>query len=111
MSRNEDWVPEEDAGSYVESQIPGEEYVPEEGEGSYVDSELPEDAVVPDEERRVELDRDDDEDDALGTTQPIDRADAGRDGPVPGTGPAERGEPMTESRDGGLRGGDPGVEE
>jgi hypothetical protein len=68
MSRNEDGAPEEDAGSYVESQIPGEEYVPEEGEGAYVDSELPENAVVPDAERR-----DEDEDDELGTTQPIDR--------------------------------------
>ncbi|MCM3657419.1 hypothetical protein M3147_09175 [Agromyces mediolanus] len=106
MSRNEDRMPEEEAGSYVESQIPGEEYVPEEGEGAYVDSELPEDAVVPDAERRVDTD-----DDELGNTQPIDHDTTGRDGPVPGTGPAERGEPMTESREGGLRGGDPGVEE
>ncbi|MGX5695215.1 hypothetical protein ACWKWP_03360 [Agromyces soli] len=85
--------------------------IPEEEPGSYVDSELPEDAVVPDEDRRVDdtvIDADDIEydEDELGATQPLDRRTAAEPQSPP-NGP----EPLSDSTDGGLDGGDPGVEE
>lgn len=88
---------------------------PDDEAGSYVDSELPEDAVVPDEDRRVddgdlgaadydtEADYDEDE---LGMTQPLDRETMAEP-----SNPPRGAEPLSDSTDGGLSGGDPGVEE
>lgn len=76
--------------------------MPDDDAGSYVDSELPEDATRP------EHDADDaeyDEDD-LARTQPMRYHDADE---APG-GTASSA-PMTNSTDGGLAGGDPGVED